>query len=172
MQRLIFALIEATSSGRIGERHAARAGVFEFAGDTQSAFVSVGADLVTTRETCGRRPAPPAIEKLAAVKGRLGLFAEPMRDEGTPARIVHPQRQVAEPAFGGGLFGAGDELVGKVKLKRPDGLAPRGERAGSVSEDEQPRDLRLGTEGYGWFFEPELNDLGFLQLKLDAEFAD
>jgi len=136
MQRLIVALIEATSPRRIGECHAARAGVFEFAGDTQSAFVGVGADLVTTRETRGRSPATPAIEKLAAVKGCLGLFAEPMRYEGPPARVVHAQWQVAEPAFGGGLFGTGDELVGKVKLKRPDGLAPRGERASPVCEDE------------------------------------
>ena len=46
MERLVLAFVEAALGGRVGQRDAARAPVFQFAGDADAAFGGVDADLV------------------------------------------------------------------------------------------------------------------------------
>ena len=92
MQRLVLAFVEAALRRRVGERHAARAAILQFACDADPALRGVDAHLIAAREGRMRGPDAPASAGAAGLEAGLRVLAVAVRDEGALLGVVHPDR--------------------------------------------------------------------------------
>ena len=172
MQRLVLTFVEAALGRRVGERHASRAAILQFAGDADAALRGVDAHLVAAGEGRVRGPDAPAAARAAGFEAGLRVLAVAVRDEGAFLRVVHADGQVAETGVLGGVLGARHEFIFEAEGARAEGFAPAGHGRRAIGEDHDSGGLGLGSEDRGRLGETEADHLRLAGFELRAELAE